>query len=322
MIKYLILFFIATLYTLPLLAQTTPQDLADPDGKFLSVDDTSIYLQTRGNPDDPAVVLIHGFGGSTFTWRNTLDPLAEAGFYVVALDLPPFGLSNKSADLDYSRSALADLVVDVMDELSIEKAVIVGHSMGGGVTASFAVQHPERVNGLVFVDGGVFEAMPEGAVSSDGGMSDLSGFIETLDPRSPFAAMLVRAFLTPERFTEILKSAYVRKEVITPEVIAGYQRPLQLDDWPQGLLAFSTAVETSPISLDDLANAVDQYGMPVLIIWGEDDPWVSILLGETMQVALSESEIITYEGVGHLPMEEAQEDFNTDLMTFLNAVYP
>jgi pimeloyl-ACP methyl ester carboxylesterase len=298
MFKRLFLFLIVITAITCVSAQTyqTPQDLADPDGQFLDIDGISIYVQLRGEPENPAVILIHGFGGSTFTWRGTLDPLVEAGYYAIALDLPPFGLSDKSADIDYSRSALSDLVAGVMDELGIENAVIVGHSMGGGVTASLGVRHSDRVRGLVFVAGGVFEAMPVSDTSDDGerggGLSDLSGFMDTLDPESPFAAALVRTFLTPERFTDLLESAYVRKEVITSEVIAGYQRPLLIEDWPQGLLAFSAAEETSPITLDDLAAAVTENDIPVLIIWGESDEWVSIALGETMHAALSDSVMV------------------------------
>lgn len=329
MIRKLITLLIVIFTTQFVSAQTykTPQDLADPDGRFLDIDGISIYVQIQGQSDQPAVVLIHGFGGSSFTWRNSLPALADAGYYAVALDLPPFGLSDKSPDLDYSRSALADLVVKVMDYLEIDQAVIVGHSMGGGVTAYFGAQHPERVKGLVFVDGGVFEAMPQPSATATeeaseqrtGGLSDLSGFMENIDPSSPLAAALVRTFLTPKRFTDILESAYGRKDVITDEVITGYQRPLLLEDWPQGLLAFSAAEEKNPITLDELSAAVEKNNIPVLIIWGGSDRWVSIELAKVMKTALKGASLITYEGVGHLPMEEETKQFNTDLVDFLKA---
>lgn len=301
----------------------TPQELADADGQFVDVAGISVYIQARGEATNPAVILLHGFGGSTFTWRGTLDPLVQVGYYVVAVDLPPFGLSGKSADLDYSRTALANLVIGVMDELKIDTAVIVGHSMGGSVTAYLGVRHPERVRGLIFVSGGLFEAMPETAATTAADTSSRDGFfgmLEGIDPSSPLAGMLVRTFLTPERFTDLLESAYVRKEVITPEIIAGYQRPLLTEDWPEGLLAFSAAAETTPVTLDELRMAVEKNAIPVLILWGESDTWVSIALGETMHTALTESEMTTYEGVGHLPMEEDTDAFNTDVIAFLQTL--
>jgi pimeloyl-ACP methyl ester carboxylesterase len=321
-ILFLLCLIVSTFSMVPVFAET-PQELADPDGQFLDIDGVSIYIQARGDAVDPAVILLHGFGGSTFTWRGTLDPLVEAGYYVIAMDLPPFGLSDKSAELDYSRTALANLVVNVMDELEIDQAVIVGHSMGGGVTAYLGAQHPERVRGLIFVSGGLFEAMPEDAAQTQTDTSSrdgLFGMLEGIDPSSPLAGMLVRTFLTPQRFTDLLESAYVRKDVITPEVIAGYQRPLKTDDWPEGLLAFSAAEEKTPISLDDLTTAVEENGIPVLILWGESDPWVSIALGETMHEALINSEMKTYEGIGHLLMEEDTDAFNVDVIAFLQTL--
>ena len=322
--RYFVALLIGLLVILPAAAQSykTPQELADPDGQFLDIDGTSIYIQARGDVEDPAVILLHGFGGSTFTWRNSLDPLAEAGYYVVAMDLPPFGLSDKSADIDYSRTGLANLVIAVMDDLKIDSAVIVGHSMGGGVTAYLGAQHPDRVRGLIFVSGGLFEALPD-AASNQGDTSSRDGLfamLEGIDPASPVASLLVRTFLTPERFTELLDSAYVRKEVITPEVIAGYQRPLLTEDWPEGLLAFSAAEERTPVTLEALTGAVEENEIPVLILWGESDPWVSIALGETMHTALIDSQMDTYKGVGHLPMEEDTEAFNASVIAFLEAL--
>src|SRR5688572_15594953 len=120
-IRVILCLIIGCFLLVPVSAET-PQELADPDGQFLDIDGVSIYIQACGDAANPAVILLHGFGGSTFTWRGTLDPLVEAGYYVVAMDLPPFGLSDKSAGLDYTRTGLANLVVGVMDDLDIETA--------------------------------------------------------------------------------------------------------------------------------------------------------------------------------------------------------
>jgi pimeloyl-ACP methyl ester carboxylesterase len=321
--RIILCLIIGCLFFVPVNAET-PQELADPDGQFLDIDGVSIYIQARGDAANPAVILLHGFGGSTFTWRGTLDPLVEAGYYVIAMDLPPFGLSDKSAELDYSRTGLANIVIGVMDELEVETAVIVGHSMGGEVTASIGVYHPERVNALIFVSGGVFNDLAEFEStqepdSSGDGLSDLSTLMADLDPKSPLAAVLVRSFLTPQRFTDLLESAYAHKEVITPEVIAGYQRPLLTEDWPEGLLAFSAADRPS-FTLDDLAVNVTRYQIPVLIVWGQSDPWVNPALGTVMYETLYKAQLITYAGVGHLPMEEDPQAFNADVITFLQTM--
>lgn len=297
----------------------TPQELADVDGQFIDVSGTEIYFIARGPENGPAVLLIHGFGGSTFTWRDNMDAIAQAGFYVVALDLPPFGLSDKDPELDFSRSWMADTIAGFMDEIGLESATLVGHSMGGGVIAQFAVRHPEKVDRLVFVAGGIgnLQELLENdaeAAESENRTTPMS-FLSRIDPKSPFAAAMLRNLLTPDAFTDILKSAYYREDVVTDEVAAGYQRPLAIENWPAGFLAYQVAEEQNPITLDDLIEATAE--IPILIIWGEQDPWVSIRLGEQMRDALAQVRWVTYPNIGHLPMEENTGQFNIDLLTFL-----
>jgi pimeloyl-ACP methyl ester carboxylesterase len=88
------------------------------------------------------VILLHGFGGSTFSWRLTLPALADAGYSAVALDLRGFGLSDKDGGADHGHAAQARYVAALMDELAIQDAVVVGHSMGGNVAAHLAVHAP------------------------------------------------------------------------------------------------------------------------------------------------------------------------------------
>lgn len=116
--KVLLLLAVLLIMIVPVYAQdddfVSRQSLADENGTFVDVGSASIYYVTAGDPTKPPVILIHGFGGSTFTWRDTLPALADAGFYAIALDLPPFGLSDKNPELDYSRSSMAIWVAGLM----------------------------------------------------------------------------------------------------------------------------------------------------------------------------------------------------------------
>jgi pimeloyl-ACP methyl ester carboxylesterase len=314
--KLIYMALLVFVWCLPGLAQPpefkTPQELADADGKFAEIAETTIYYVVRGDATHPAVILIHGFGGSTFTWRDNMDALVDAGYYVIALDLPPFGLSDKGADLPYTRSWMADTVAALMDELGVETATIVGHSMGGAVTAYFAVQYPERVDNLVFVAGGIFEAVASDTAQEDESASPFA-LLNSIDPTSPFAAILMRTLLTPEVFTDILSSAYHNQAVVTDEVAAGYQRPLQIEDWAVGFLAYQQAEDDTPVTLAELAAT----NLRTLIVWGAADTWVNIELGQAMNAALDDVQMITYPDVGHLPMEETPLTFNADLIAFL-----
>ncbi len=319
--QFILLGLVLLLFSSMGFAQTfkTPEELADANGAFVDVNGVRLYYTSAGDPADPAVILIHGFGGSTFTWRDVQPALAEAGFYSVALDLPPFGLSDKNPDVDYSRSGMADSVVGLMDNLGIASATIVGHSMGGAVTAQVAVRHPERAERLVFVAGGIFEVLQSSDAESTPEAQSASplSILASIDPRSPVAPILLRSLIDKNFFATTLASAAYKDEVITEAMVEGYLRFIEIEDAPVGFLAYTQAVEANPISLENLVTATGDKS--VLLLWGVEDTWVELRLGETMHAALSNSQLLTYEGIGHLPMEEDLSAFNRDLIAFLQA---
>jgi pimeloyl-ACP methyl ester carboxylesterase len=305
-----------------------PQELADADGQFIDLGGVEIYYIERGPADGPAVLLLHGFGGSTFSWRLNMDALAEAGYRVVAFDRPPFGLSDKRLGVDYSTAAYAELTAQLMDALAIESAALVGHSAGGGVIAQFAVDFPERVAALVYVAAAVpievdtdlsaqAESTPDAEeTENESPLGNMFALAANLDPESEVAQTAVRAFLTPEAFVNILSSAYYDATLITPEVAAGYQRPLRVEGWEGAFLTYIQTTERTAPDLDALA-AVDA---PVLIVWGEEDTWVPMERGEALRDLYGTAQWVTYSDIGHLPMEETPDTFNADLLEFLDSI--
>ena len=125
-----------------------PDSAAAPGG-FQDVNGTRIYYVQAGRGEP--VVLIHGLNASTFSFRYIIPELAQH-YRVVALDLQGFGYSARPAGADYSLTAQAELVRRAMERLGIERATVVGHSMGGAVAMRLAVRSPERVVRLVLVN--------------------------------------------------------------------------------------------------------------------------------------------------------------------------
>jgi pimeloyl-ACP methyl ester carboxylesterase len=326
--KLFVLLVLMLVGLVPVTAQqmpVTPQDLADPDGQFIDINGAEIYYIERGNAEDPVVLLLHGFGGSTFTWRDNMDAIAEAGFRVVAFDRPPYGLSDKSPDLDYTVQGYSQLTAELMDALDIESAMLVGHSAGGGVIGQFAIDFPERVDALVFVAGFVGgrgpapteESTPEPEGGS--GLDVIFELVAGLDPDSPLAQGAIRTILTPDRFVEILSGAYYDPSIVTEEVAAGYQRALLVSGWEAGLLAVLSS-DSPAVDSAQFSESVETQAIPVLLIWGEEDTWVPLEAGLLLQQQVPTAELITYPLVGHLPMEENVEQFNTDLVAFLQSL--
>ena len=103
--------------------------------RFADVEGLRLHYQEAGERDAPVIILIHGFTASTIVWSEVLMPIADAGFRVIAVDLPGFGFSAKPPDGDYTIEWHARLIMGLMDELGIQEAALVGNSYGGAIAA-------------------------------------------------------------------------------------------------------------------------------------------------------------------------------------------
>lgn len=313
---------------IPVTAQDTyrdPADLADADGKFMTVNDASIYYLDRGPVDGKPIILLHGFLGSVVDWTNTIPALTDAGFRVIAFDRPPFGLSDKRTDLDYSTQAMSNLTAGVMDALNIEQAVIVGHSLGGAVASQFVLDYPTRVTRLVLVDAAIgimgsnpqFDMRPNGGGRNNGNNNTGVEFLSRVNPDSPAAQALVRGMFSPEFANNMMAQSMSQKHDIDPAEMQRRTRGLQIKGWEGGVLAFTRDAfsDKSEIELD----AFKTVQTPVLIIWGQDDRIVPIEVGEALRELFPHNTWITYPQVGHTAMDENTTQFNADLVTFASA---
>jgi pimeloyl-ACP methyl ester carboxylesterase len=303
--------------------------LADPGGQFITVNGLLTYVLARGPEDGPPVMLLHGWGASTFTWREQIDMLAAAGYRVIAFDRPPYGLSAKVGEnIPMTGGQLADFTAATMDALGIERAVMVGQSQGGGVVGYFAVKYPERTAGVVFVSGALRPTDdPVPTTSGDtrgsrvGGALGLPPFVVGLlnfPPITRWAQIGIRTFVTPDFSTQILRSAYHDPAMMTPAVAAGYQKQLRVVGWDEGLL--NQLRVAPPVPEPITAAQISAIAAPVMIVWGADDTWVPLSVGERLRELLPGATWHVYPDVGHLPQEENPQQFNTDLLAFLEGV--
>jgi pimeloyl-ACP methyl ester carboxylesterase len=268
-------------------------------GRTLSLDGVSIHYLEAGT--GPALILIHGLGASTFTFRRILPDLARH-FRAVALDLKGFGFSER-ADGDYSLSAQAALVGGVMDRLGIEKASVLGHSMGGAVAMRLALAHPERVERLILASSA----------------SDLE-----LGHRIWGAAVIGRLLpliapftLHNRRFRELsLKSGYCDPDRCTEDVIEGYMLPGRMHG---NLRALGNTMahwhRGPPLHPADITQST-------LILWGEGDRWLPPSRGERLHQLIPGSRLELVAGGGHLFLEEQPEEALRVIEDFLQEREP
>ena len=313
----LILALIPFLLDVPAGANATAESLlatgAAPNGRVVTVEGRRTVIVEAGSGADPALLLIHGFGGSTFGWRHVMEPLAASGWHVVALDLPGFGLAEKGWGQAYDHRSQAAFVLSVMDQLNISDAVIAGHSMGGNVVSWVAALAPERIRALALIDAAI---VPPTATPSSAASTVLS-----LPPLRRATRILIRSAFTEATFGELLGSAFAVKSAATPETIRGYAAASQLDEWDLALLGIIRDAGANALP-ESIAVIVERAGTPIptLILWGSEDSWVPITAGEVLHKALPAATYVVLPGLGHVPFEEAPAAFTTALQEWLAAL--
>ncbi len=280
----------------------TESVIVDVDGVTLHYRLWNAQGEVRGK-----VLLVHGMGGSTYSWNKVAGPLAEAGFAVVAVDLPSFGYSDRSTRFDHSQASRSALLWQLLDEIEEEWRMsdgdtrwsLAGHSMGGGTVAAMAMDRPGDVASLVLVAGALLENNPGAART-----------MLAYPPLGRWLAVIAQNFMfNEERIGGFLGSAYGREA--SQEETAGYLEPLRQPGTAQALARLVRTSRSEP--LERLA----QYQGPALAIWGAKDTWVPLAQAYEVKSSLPQLEITTIEDAYHVPMETHPEPFNTALLGFL-----
>ncbi|HUB85461.1 MAG TPA: alpha/beta fold hydrolase, partial [Rhizomicrobium sp.] len=125
---------------------------ATPPSEFIMLPDGArAHVRDQGNKNGPVLVLVHGSNASLFTWEPWVARLHN-DFRIVTMDMPGHGLTGAVPDQDYSQEGMVKFVDEVADKLGLKKFAIGGNSMGGGVAARYAEEHPDRVTALILVD--------------------------------------------------------------------------------------------------------------------------------------------------------------------------
>jgi len=307
------LLIVPLLIPVPALEDTVPpEQLADGDSRFISVGGLTVHYKEKGKEqgqEELALVLLHGFGASVFSWREVLSPLAELG-RVVAFDRPAYGLTERplpgewEGENPYGADAQVALTVGLMDALDIERAILVGNSAGGTVAMRTALVHPQRVAALVLVDPAVY---------GGGGMPGwLRPFLDTPQMRriGPLIARRIRSW-----GLDFARSAWHDPTLITAEVWDGYLKPLGADNWDRALWESTRASQPS-----DLPERLDELRLPVLVITGDDDRIVPTEKSVRLAGELPDADLVVIPNCGHVPHEECPGPFLEAVVGFLRAL--
>jgi 2-hydroxymuconate-semialdehyde hydrolase len=274
-----------------------------PAQRFVEVDGRQVYVEQQGTGD--AVVLLHGFGESSYSWRQVIPELARS-FRVVAPDLNGFGWTQRPRDpRSYTREGQERLVLGVLAALGITRAQFVGHSYGGGLTLFVASRHPEVVRSMVLVD----SAAP---TYSDDRRTRLAG-MRSLD------YFFVRFALRPRHIRGSLLESVYDPAVVTPGLVRAYLDRLRVegeDDAYYGLTA-----RLPPPAAEAAAGGgevkLEKIAIPALVVWGAEDRVIQVETGRRSAGLLPAGEFVTIPRAGHLPMEERPAELLGLMVPFL-----
>ena len=278
----------------PLKGTLPPQALADPDSLFIQINDLDIHIKTMGQ-GEPVFVLLHGFGASLYSWQAVMEPLSQLGT-VIAYDRPGFGLTERpltwEGENPYGPEAQVDLVIALLDHFGVQQAILVGNSAGGAVSMLTALVHPERVEALILVDPAV----------NGGGAPAWVRPLFSHSPDAPSGASGCTP--APGARPELIEMAWHKPALLSPEMLALYQKPLKVDNWDKALWEFTLASRPS-----GLAERLNELTLPVLVITGDDDRIVPTEDSVRLAGELPNARLVVINNAGHVPHEEQPEAF-------------
>lgn len=267
-----------------------------------------VHWRDDGCRECPAIILLHGSSASLHTWGPLVERLGVE-YRIITYDQPGHGLTGPHPMDDYSAAGMFQALDAVAAAAGVERFILGGNSMGGWISWRYALAHPERVEALILIDAA-------GAPPRTGEKPPKLnlGFRLAL---SPFARPLVE-HVTPRSLVEkSLLDTTAADAIVTEEMVDRYWELLR---FPGNRRA--TAIRATTDREDSLAESLSDVVAPTLIVWGREDQLVPVAAALTFSEAIPGSKLVVFDGVGHLPMEEAPDPTANALRRFLEDLRP
>lgn len=233
------------------------------------------------------VLLIHGFSSSTYTWEKVAPLLQQRGYHVWALDMKGFGWSDKPRGAAYDTVTLTEEVRKWMDAMGLKDAVIAGNSLGGGVAWLMALMHPDKVNSLILVDAAAYPIEMPSVMK----MSTL-----------PLSAAVSKLFFSRGIVRWSLREVYYHRDRITNAQVDAYYDRLRTKNALDAQIAVVQSLDYK--KFEPYIRRIPEIKKRTLIIWGENDRWVPLHVGQRLNKELPASTLVVIPSCGHIPQEE------------------
>lgn len=281
-----------------------------PPSQFVAIGEgVTVHLRDEGPKDAPVIMLLHGSNADLHTWEPWVQAL-KGQYRVIRFDQVGHGLTGPDPKHDYSRRNYVEDILQVADALGLERFILGGNSMGGKHAMAFAVAHPDRLTGLVLVDGSGGPMLKRDKKEDEGSRS--SGNIGFRIAQTPGINLLVEQITPRSLIKQSLEQSVSVKSVVTEAAVDRYWELLRYPGNRRATLKrFSYPYD--PLTEAEIASVAT----PTLILWGEEDRLIPVEAGRWLAKTLPDSKLVVYPKIGHLPHEEAPEATLGDLIPWL-----
>jgi pimeloyl-ACP methyl ester carboxylesterase len=278
----------------------------DADLLRIPVGPGSMHVERYGHGGSP-ILLVHGFGTCAFLWREVGPELASANRTAFAVDLFGYGESDRPFDAQFGIASQSDYLDHALTALRLSKATIVGVDLGGAVAMHLAYSRPERVERLVLVNPIAFDEIP-------------ADDIKTLQRNTArFAIRVSRGLLGAAPLVrELLERSVAGPDKMPDRLVARYMAPYVGQEGLNHLLTLARAVDGE----DMLDIELGQLDCPTLIVWGDQDRFLSPKMADRLADTIPGSRLVRLPGTGRLVPEEAPETLANMILEFVGAAGP
>jgi pimeloyl-ACP methyl ester carboxylesterase len=239
----------------------------------------------------PTVILLHGLGGSSQVWQFNIAALAEK-YHVVVPDQIGFGKSDKPL-VNYRIRTYVDFLDQFCKQLKIERASLVGNSMGGWIATAYTAAFPDRVDKLVLVDAAGYTPPKDLDTRTFYGLNPTT--------REGMKVLVAKVF-----YNKLFLTDAAIDQSITARLAAG-------DGY-----TINSITESIIRGEDFLDDTVKTIKRPTLLIWGRQDGLVPVAEGERFNKDIAGSKLVVFDQCGHMPQIEKAAEFNAAVLKFLS----
>jgi pimeloyl-ACP methyl ester carboxylesterase len=233
-----------------------------------------------------SVLLVHGITTYSFIWRK-IFPLLSDKYHVIAVDLLGCGDSGKPLNVEYSIKHHAKLLKEFMTRIGVEKFHFIGHDVGGGIGQIFAVKYPDLLHDLTLINTVAYDFWPVQPISAI---------------RTPIIRQLLMASLDLGTLKLIVKRGLYHKEKVTAELMDYFGKPMRSKEGRKSFVHFANCLDNK--HLLEIEDNLRRMNLPVLIIRGDADPYLSLGISQKLHEEIPHSQLDRIKTGGHFIQED------------------